>query len=188
VLVDWVDHQALTAKPYDRHAIQGLAFELSGAVPGKNWLRRFESRHPELRTSRPGNLDPKRAQNFNATNVAGFFDLLKTVFDAHPELPPQHIWNMDEKGLQLGGGRKRSKKYYHLRSTKQSHFYRVRSDNLELVTIIKCISPSGLTVPPSFILSAGPIPALLDLDVPIGAVATSPNGWTDNKLGTEWFK
>jgi hypothetical protein len=26
------------------------------------------------------------------------------------------------------------------------------------------------------------------LDVQIGAIATSPNGWTDNELGTEWFK
>ena len=161
---------------------------MSGTMPGKNWYRRFEKRHEEVRSSKPGNLDPKRAQNFNPTNVAHFYDLLKSVFDTYPNLPPQHIWNMDEKGLQLGGGRKRSKKYYHLRTMKKSKFYRIRSDNLELVTIIECISPSGLSVPPSFVLSSGPVPALLELDVPIGAVATSPNGWTDNELGTEWFK
>jgi hypothetical protein len=187
-LVDWIDHRATTAKPLDRHGVQSIAFELSGTVPGKNWHRRFEKRHPNLRSSKPGNLDPKRAQNFNPTNVARYFDLLKAVFDAHPDLPPQQIWNMDEKGLQLGGGRKRSKKYYHLRDLKKSKFYRIRSDNLELVTIIECVSPSGLSVPPSFVLSTGPTPALLDLETPIGAVATSPNGWTDNELGTEWFK
>jgi hypothetical protein len=186
--VDWIDHQATTAKPFDRAGVQTLAFELSGTIPGKNWHRRFEQRHLELSSSKPSNLDPKRAQNFNSTNVAGYFDLLKSVYDSFPTLPPEHIWNMDEKGLQLGGGRKRTKKYYHLKTLKKSKFYRVRSDNLELVTVIECISPSGLSIPPSFVLSSGPTPALLELDVPIGAVATSPNGWTDNELGTEWFK
>lgn len=187
-LVDWIDHRALTAKPLDRHAVQALVFELCGHIPGKNWLRRFEKRHPELKLSRPSNLDPKRAQNFNRTNVEHFYGLLKRVFDAHPNFPSQHIWNMDEKGLQLGGGRKRCKKYFHMKEMKKKNFFRVRSDNLELVTVIECISPSGLTIPPSFVLSAGPTPALDDLDVPIGAVATSPNGWTDNELGAAWFE
>jgi hypothetical protein len=95
---------------------------------------------------------------------------------------------MDEKGLQLGGGRKRSKFFFHLKSLKRSKFYQIRSDNLELVTIIECILPAGLSIPPTFILAQGPIPALSKLEVPIGAVATSPNGWTDNELGLEWFK
>ena len=161
---------------------------MSGNIPGKGWHRRFEKRHAELRSSKPGNLDPKRAQNFNPTNVAKFYDLLKSIFDTYPNLPPEQIWNMDEKGLQLGGGRKRSKKFYHLKTMKKSKFYRIRSDNLELVTIIECISPSGLSVPPSFVLQSGPVPALLDLDVPIGGIATSPNGWTDNELGADWFE
>ena len=52
---------------------------------------------------------------------------------------------MDE-GLQLGGGRKQCKKFFRPESLKQSNFYRIRSDNLELVTIIECISPSGLSI------------------------------------------
>ena len=70
----------------------------------------------------------------------------------------------------------------------KKNFFRVRSNNLELVTVIECISPSGLTIPPSFVLSAGPTPALDNLDVPIRAVATSPNRWTDNELGAAWFE
>jgi hypothetical protein len=163
-------------------------YKLSGKIPGKGWVGRFSNRNQELCSSKPSNLDPKRAQNFNASNIKHFFGLVKTIFDAHPNLSPNHIWNMDEKGLQLGGGRKQRKKFFRPESLKQSNFYRIRSDNLELVTIIECISPSGLSIPPSFVLSAGPIPALTDLDVEIGAVATSPNGWTDNELGTNWFE
>ena len=83
---------------------------------------------------------------------------------------------MDEKGLQLGGGRKRSKKFFHLGGLKRSSFYQIQSDNLELVTIIECISAAGLSVPPAFILADGPIPALPNLDTPIAAIGKSPNG------------
>ena len=71
---------------------------------------------------------------------------------------------------------------------RKKNFFCICSDNLELITVIECISPSGLTIPPSFVLSAGPTPALDNLDVPIKAVATSPNGWTHNKLGAAWFE
>jgi hypothetical protein len=173
--------------PLDRDGIHSLVFDLSGTVPGSNWLSRFEKRHPEIRASWPGNLDPKRAQNFNPTNILNFYKLLKDIYDAFPNLPPQHIWNMDKKGIQFGGGWKHSKKYYHLRSMKQSKFYRIHSDNLELMTVIECVSPSGLSVPPSFVLSSGPIPSLPDLSGKIAVIATSPNGWTDNEIGTAWF-
>jgi hypothetical protein len=92
---------------------------------------------------------------------------------------------MDEKGIQFGGGRKNAKKYFHISSMKRGNFYRVRSDNLELMTVIECVSPSGLTIPPSFILSDGPTPVP---SAPIGAIGTSQNGWTDNELGAAWFK
>jgi hypothetical protein len=186
-LVDWIGHQASVAMPLDRDGIYSLVFDISGITPGSNWISRFEKRHPEICASRPGNLDPKRAQNFNPTNIGHFYKLLKDIYDAYPTLPPENIWNMDEKGVQFGGGRKRSKKYYHLRSMKRSKFYRIRSDNLELMTVIECVSPSGLSVPPSFVLSSGPTPSLPDISGEIAAIATSPNGWTDNEIGTAWF-
>ena len=143
---------------------------------------------PQVSHSRPGGLDPKWAQNFNPSNVAGFYQLLRAIYDAYPDLLPQHVWNIDEKGLQLGGGCKQLKKIFCLKSLKQSKFYWICLDNLELVTIIKCISPASLLIPPAFILAQGPTPALPNLDIPIGAVSISPNGWTDNKLSLKWFK
>lgn len=188
VLSDWIEFRALIAKPLDIQDVKFLTYELSGRRPGKHWIYRFKKRWPKVSYSKPGGLDPKRAQNFNPSNVAGFYALLKAIYDAHPNLPPQHIWNMDEKGLQLGGGRKRSKKFFHLKDLKRSKFYQIRSDNLELITVIESISPAGLSIPPAFILPQGPIPALPNLDAQIGAVGTSPNGWTDNELGLSWFK
>jgi hypothetical protein len=114
-------------------------FDLCGHIPGKNWLRCFKKCHPKLKISRPSNLDPKHMQNFNCTNVDFFYRLLKCVFDAHPNFPPQHIWNMDKKGLQLGGGHKHCKKYFHMKDSWKKNIFCVHSDNLKLVTTIECI-------------------------------------------------
>lgn len=70
---------------------------------------------------------------------------------------------MDEKGIQMGGGcKKSSKKYYYLKDQKQK--YHISNDNLKLVTIIECISAAGDVVPPSFCLHNGSTPDLQHLD------------------------
>jgi hypothetical protein len=58
------------------------------------------------------------------------------------------------------------------------------------MTVIECISPSGLVVLPSFILLNGPTPVLTETKVstPIGAIRTSQNSWMDNQIRAMWFK
>ncbi|GJJ10780.1 hypothetical protein Clacol_005008 [Clathrus columnatus] len=93
-----------------------------------------------------------------------------TLYDG---IPPQHIWNMDEKGIQMGGGRRNGgKKYLFLQQHRNR--YHISSDNLELVTVIECVSASGIIMPPSFVLSDGPLPDLRKVDN-IASVATSPS-------------
>ena len=104
VLHDWIEFHALVAKPLDIECLQCLVADLAGRPPGQNWIYWYKRHWPQLAYSRPGGLDPKQAQNFNPSNVAGFYELLKAVYDVCPNFPPQHIWNMDEKGLQLGRG------------------------------------------------------------------------------------
>ena len=43
-------------------------------------------------------------------------------------------------------------------------------------------------MPPTFILSKGPKPALMELKDEIGGVATTDNCWTDNGITSDWFK
>jgi hypothetical protein len=106
VLCNWIEFHALVAKPLDIEHLQCLVADLAGRPPSQNWIYLYKKCWPQLSYSRPGGLDPKWAQNFNPSNVVGFYKLLKAVYDVYPNFLPQHIWNMDEKGLQLGGGRK----------------------------------------------------------------------------------
>jgi hypothetical protein len=70
---------------------------------------------------------------------------------------------MDEKGIQMGGGQgKRRKKYYYFMHQKNRH--RIMSNNLELVTVLECVSAAGSIVPPSFCLQNGTKPDLHHLN------------------------
>jgi hypothetical protein len=167
VLTEWCDLHGSSGKPASAPSLRGHALAISGKLPGKKWHRRFISRNPSLAFGKSTGLDPKRAKNFNQTVVKDYFEKRKKLNDRHNGIPPEQEWNMDEKGVQMGGGRKnRGRKFVFGRNRKDR--YRIRSDNLELVTVIECISAAGEDCPPSFILSNGPMPDVRDL--PNGSV------------------
>jgi hypothetical protein len=151
-------------EPWTPQAVElrGQAEAISGKTVGQNWHRKFERRHPELCAAKPAKLDPKRAKNFNEMVIGDFYDQWEGLNEMHNGIPPEHMWNWDEKGVQMGGGRKKSsKKYYFLKDHKDR--YRIQSDNLELVTILECVSAAGEVVPPSFCLQNGSRPDLREL-------------------------
>lgn len=150
--------------PYSIQDLRAEAAKMAGREPGVNWHQRYLQKFPSLQPSKGTKLDPKRAKNFNETVINDYFDKMESLHTRFPGgIPPQHIWNMDEKGIQMGGGRKNSgRKYLYLKHKKQK--YHIRSDNLELVTVIECVSAAGEVVPPSFCLQEGTLPDLRDLD------------------------
>ncbi|KAJ2919050.1 hypothetical protein MD484_g1314, partial [Candolleomyces efflorescens] len=187
-VMDWVGHCAVIGRPFHVSDLKSAAHDVSGKVPGKNWHERVSQRHPEIVSSRPAHLDPKRAANFNEPTIKDYFDKLEAVFTEFNGIPAGNLWNMDEKGVQMGGGRNRGRKK-HLFIRDMRDRYKIRSDNLELVTIIECISASGEAMPPSFVLSDGPAPDTREFAPnEIGIIAFSKSGWTDNELGIEWVK
>ena len=55
----WVRFKGMIGEPLDAIALQKEAFDLSGKFLGKNWVKRFLERHPELKKCRGSGLDPK---------------------------------------------------------------------------------------------------------------------------------
>ena len=191
------------AKPVSGVSLRGQALAISGKLPGKHWHRRFIQRHPSLVLGKASGLDPKQAKNFNKTVVADYFEKRKKLNDKYNGIPPEQDWNMDEKGLQMGGGRKNNgRKFIFSRATKNR--YRIRSDNLELVTVMECISAAGDAVPPSFVLMVVcPMFVIFQMGqwasayffafaclfslMNVFRIMTSPSGWTDRELCEAWF-
>lgn len=155
-LVDWCQQNSSSATPLHFTNLCARALQVCGKHPGKNWPRRFLKRHPCLVSVKPRGLDPKRAQNFNRTAVEEYFKLRRELEEKYDGIPPEHHWNMDEKGCQMGGGRQGSGMKFIFSSEDKEH-YRLHSDNLELVSIIECVNAAGTAMPPAFIMKDGPL-------------------------------
>lgn len=119
--------------------------------PSKGWIRRFLERHPEVVLGKPSGLDPKRAQAFNRPVVDDYFKQLEALVK-ELKIPWSHVYNMDEKGVQRGGGRRlQNIKYFVPRGRRPK--YKLRSANLELVTIVECVCADGSSLQPGFIFA-----------------------------------
>ncbi|KAG6875851.1 hypothetical protein C0992_002092, partial [Termitomyces sp. T32_za158] len=137
-------------------------------------------------TAKPNGLYPKRTKNFNPATVCDYYDHWTEFEKCYPQgILAAHKWNMDEKGLQYGGGCQNSgRKYFYFRHRKNR--YHICSDNLELATVTECISAAGNAILPAFVISKGPIPNVRNIEG-VGSVATSDSGWTDRELAVLWF-
>jgi len=166
-LADWCNLASTSATPIHPVKLRASVKEITSQLPSRKWHYGFIHRHPSLCISRASGLDPKRARNFNKDTIGEFFEMRKKLDDDHNIIPPEHHWNMDEKGNQMGGGRKNAGTKF-IFSAEDSDRYRVHSDNLELVTTIECISAAGAKMPPWFVLSEGPAPDIRDLKDKVG--------------------
>lgn len=158
-LIDWIKYLALTGHPLNKRTIRPKVqaiLEAKGRKvdlkhPSKTWIREFMKRHtPELKMSRGSGLDPKRAKAFNFTTVQGHFKLFKETIEKN-NIPWRNIHNMDEKGVQMGGGRKGTRtKYFFGQDDKMK--YKLQSDELQLVTIIDSVCADGTAdIGPGFV-------------------------------------
>ena len=157
-----LNHIAQSGMLTDHQMVRANASDIAGCYLGKNWSCRFKKRNPQVITAKPAKLDPKRAKNLNKTIVNDYFDKWEELNEQYGGIPPEHIWNMDEKGVQMGGGHKNSGKgYFYIHD--HHNCYRISSDNLELVTVVECVSAAGESAPTAFVLSDGPLPDLRKL-------------------------
>jgi hypothetical protein len=154
VVVDWCKHQANKSTPFTRKDLAQHVYRLSGTMPGERWIERFLKRHKdELEAGRARGLDPKRAKAFNRTTVATYFTLLGNTIKEY-DIPPENIYNEDEKGLQLGGGRKNLPTQFIFAKGSKTRAV-LRPDSLVLVTVLEAVCADGTLVPPVLVLPRG---------------------------------
>ncbi|KAG1746663.1 uncharacterized protein EDB91DRAFT_1079978 [Suillus paluster] len=90
----------LSKKLKEKKRLTGKDLELE-----KNWIECFLTHHPEIKLGCPTGIDPKQMQMFNFTTVNHHFKLLVNFLKSKG-IPWENVYNMDEKEIQLGGGRK----------------------------------------------------------------------------------
>jgi len=140
---------ALSGMPLSKRTLGPKVFALCGKTPSRKWVYRFLHRHSDCTLGRPVGLDPAHAKCFNYTTVNEHFIRLQNVFDGNG-IPLRNLHNFDEIGCQIGGGRKDTGELY-LFPTRDQSRYKIKSDDLELVTILETICADGTsTVKPCF--------------------------------------
>jgi hypothetical protein len=149
-VVDWILYLAATGHPVDKRAIRAIVKDVCSKRPSGMWIKLFRRRHPEVKLGKARGLDPRRAQAFNRPVVSRYFAQLQRLIEEY-NIPEENIYNMDEKGVQRGGGKKgNNRKYFVGRNARTN--YKAASANLELVTIIECVSVNG-ALEPGFVFS-----------------------------------
>ena len=91
VLIQWIKQSAESGTPMDHQPIRARASDIAGSSLEKCWKTRFKKRHPELVTSKPAKLDPKRAKNFNETIVKDYFDKWEALKTECGGIPPTYL-------------------------------------------------------------------------------------------------
>lgn len=137
-----------------------------------------------IRTPEPcGNL---RLRGLSRDKLAAYFEDLHTLIRGE-NLGPQHIFNMDETGLQFCH---RPKKAVARKGTKR--LYQRTSDSKEKVTVVACIRADGHALPPMCIVRGKTQVSVESFDVHLGPAncvwTWQEKGWIENSLGVEWFK
>jgi hypothetical protein len=127
-------------------SVAQYASEISGQPVGGSWPKRFLKRHPDLKMKKTQGLEKARAKALNQFAVDEFFDTLKGLIDEYKILPG-NIYNMDEKGIQLGIGAKVTA----MIDRDQTTVYSIEDGNRELVTVIEAVCADGSILHPSVI-------------------------------------
>ncbi len=103
--------------------------------------------------ARPNNLCPTRAKCFNEPTVQKHFRELRKIKERY-NIRPENTYNIDEKGIQTGGGHTKSNKKFFFAANNNAR-YRLRSADLELVTVLETVSSTGKSLTPRFVFQKG---------------------------------
>jgi hypothetical protein len=99
----------------------------------------------ELKIKWTQSLKKCRAASLNPTTVKEFYNLLEELVRVY-NIPPENIWNMDEKGVQLGVGGSIAAIV-----DRDHRTANIEDGNREHVMIIETVSADGKTLNPSVI-------------------------------------
>ena len=152
VLLDALTEAQSWGFPWTPHWIRQVAEELYGGKLGVCWVTRFVQRHDLSSIFLPP-LDQLRAYNHDRSTLESFLNLMGDTEKKYG-IRAAHKYNMDEKGVMLGQAR-RSRVILNLEQyTTKRNAHRIQPGNKELVSIIECVSASGLICRPLIVVKA----------------------------------
>jgi len=154
-------------------------------MAGKDWVKGFRKRHPEITLRSPEATSSARAQAFNRPNVMKFFTILQNVQQINNFLP-HRVFNVDETGLTTV--QSKCSKIFALKGRRQVGSL-TSAERGVLSTIVVCMSAGGNFIPPMIIFPRVRMKPELQDGAPPGTIFhCHPSGWMQLEIFTEWFQ
>ena len=142
ILVEWTRSMGSRGLGWSPELIMDAASKISGTVVGGKWFKLFCRRHAsEIKFLKTRGLEACRAQSLNRPQTMAFFGILGDTYN-HVQATADCIYNMDEKGVQLGAGGRKGV----LVGAEQKTAYHIENGNREMATCIECVCADGSAV------------------------------------------
>lgn len=153
---------------------------------GRYWLKGFLSRNKNILSMRkPTGTSFARALGFTKERMDEFYDLLEHIYETK-KFTPDRIFNVDETGMSIV-----QSKYPKIiaRRGKKQIGAMTSAERGSLLTVVACMSPAGIFVPPMIIFPRKNMTDILMRGAPLGSIGRAhPSGWIQTNLFTEWFQ
>ena len=150
---------------------------------GINWLSKFLSRHPEVKTRYVAQVNKERASAQNPSVLSGWFEMFQQTVNQY-QISNEDIYNMDEKCFLQGG----VGKLKIMVSKYEGKALMAEAGNREWVSVIECVSMDGRILAPLIIFKGKQQRPAWYNSLPEGAkIACSENGWNSNEISLSWL-
>lgn len=187
----WILHEELCGRAPTKSLVRDFAQEVAYGLDrderqqplGKNWVDRFTSRHPKIKTKIGRVVDADRVQGINKDSIQQFYYHLTRVRTGY-NVQPEDMYNMDETGVQEGESRDET-----VLGTSATRRARVqKSAATGWVTILHYISALGGHGTMAFIFKGAEVQAQwFSHDLVENEYASSPKGWTNSDVAVSWL-
>lgn len=166
--------------------LNGLAhrFNENKKMAGKDWVYSFCKRQ-NLSLRAPEKCSLGRAMGFNRTQVERFFKNLKKIM-TEKRIPPHRMFNMDESGLSTVPNK--IPKVFAQKGKKLVGKV-VSGERGQTITIVCCMSPTGIFVHPAMIFPRKRMKPELYYGAPHGTLPLiSDSGYMNSEIFIDWLK
>lgn len=151
---------------------------------GKDWLREFRRRNPDITLRKPEATSAARAQAFNKPQVAQFFNVLDETMQKE-NIDPMKIYNADESALSTV---QRPQKVFATTGRKQVGAI-TSAERGSHVTVVCCMCTNGNYIPPALIFPRKNMKKELTDHTPAGTLCIAQeSGWMTGPVFLQWLQ
>lgn len=161
-------------------------FNADIGLAGKDWLKMFLKRHPEISKRKAQFMNPARAQKLNRPIVSQHFSEIQKIYDELEIIThPQRLYNIDEKGCRLTVHNQQT--VLAQRGARRVHL--IAPEHAQNVTIAMCVNAVGTAIPPMIIFKGQRQKPEFSDNLPAGSfVKMSAKGSMTTELFVEFIK